>query len=161
MTCPYRNEDRIDVLLDYSAGRLDAARTNLLEQHMMECSKCAEFRSGQHRVWQAMDGYMAPPLSADFNRGVWRKIDAAAAEPWYRNLGRVLSEGVWKPVFPLAAAVLLVAVGFVSDHRDSKTSAAVVPVTVAEAQQVQNTLEDLQLLQNLDASAAEVVVPVL
>lgn len=161
MTCPYRNEDQIDVLLDYSAGRLDAARTNQLEKHMTECSECAAFHVAQHQVWQAMDEYSAAPLSADFNRGVWRKIDAAAAEPWYRNLGRVLREGTWKPVFPLAAAVLLVAVGFLSDHRDSKASPAVVTVTVAEAQQVQNTLEDLQLLQNLDASAAEVVEPIL
>lgn len=159
MTCPYRNEDRIDVLLDYSAGRLDAARVNLLERHMMECSQCAEFRAGQQQVWQAMDEYLAPLPSADFNRGVWRKIDAAAADPWYRNLGRVVRDGAWKPVFPMAAAVLLVAAGFVFDHRNA--SSAVPTVTVAEANQVQNTLEDLQLLQNLDASEAEVAEPIL
>jgi len=149
------------MLLDYSAGRLDAVRANLLKRHMAECSVCAAFEAGQHQIWQAMEEYSAPPLSADFNRGVWRKIDAAAAEPWYRNLGGLLRDGVWKPIFPLAAVVLVVVAGFMFDHRAGKASSHVTTVTVAEAEQVQNTLEDLQLLQNLNASAAEVVEPIL
>jgi anti-sigma factor RsiW len=161
VTCPYRNEDQIDLLLDYSAGRLDAARANLLERHMAECSVCAAFEAGQHKIWQAMEEYSAPTISADFNRGVWRKIDAAAAEPWYRNLGGLLRDGVWKPVFPLAVVVLVVAAGFMFDHRNGNASSPVPAVTVAEAEQMQNTLEDLQLLQNLNESAAEVVEPIL
>ena len=161
MRCQYETEDQIDVLLDYSAGRLDAARVRLLEQHMTECAGCAAFRLEQREIWQTLDEFAAPSLSADFNRGVWRKIEAASAEPWYRNLGRVLREGAWKPVFPLTATVLLIAAGFVFDHRDSNAPSAVPTVTVAEAEQVQNTLEELQLLQNLNAAEAEVVEPVL
>jgi anti-sigma factor RsiW len=161
MSCQYQSEDRIDVLLDYTAGRLDDARRARLEAHMAECEECAEFRAEQGELWRALDRYETPEISAGFNRGVWQKIDAAAAEPWYACFGRGLREGAWKPVFPLAAAAALVAAGFLFDHHEGKASSQIALVSAAEAEQVQITLEDLQLLQNLNTTAAEAVEPIL
>jgi hypothetical protein len=96
-------------------------------------------------------------VSVDFNRRMWRKIDAADAAPWYRKLADSLRLGAWKPAVPLAAAVVLVAAGFVMDHQRpvpvTPSVANAAGVSVTEAEQVEKTLDDIQLLRQLDAAA--------
>jgi anti-sigma factor RsiW len=148
MTCPLQTE-QTDLLLDYSAGRLDATRTAFLEQHLENCPDCAAFRMEQTAVWEALDTWEPAPVSVDFNRRLWQRIDAvAAAPPWYRNFG-YRNFAHWKPVVPLTAALLLIAAGFLFDHPGSRNS--VPGVSVKEADQVEQTLDDIQLLHQLDS----------
>ena len=143
MTCPLQTEET-DLLLDYSAGRLDAPRAAALADHMAGCSRCSRFATEQAAVWKALDEWEPAPVSLDFNRRLWQRIDAAAAVPWYRNFSQV-----WKPAIPLTAAILVIAAGFLLDHpRGSQTR--VPGVTVQEANQVEQTLDDIQLLDQLD-----------
>jgi anti-sigma factor RsiW len=166
--CPLKSESSIgenslDLLLDYSAGKLDGepnkARRIALEDHMAECSDCAAFRVGQAEVWQALDVWEPEPVSMDFNRRLWQKIDSAAAAPWYRKLADSLRMGAWKPALPLTAAVFLVAAGFMMDHRNVLPNSATPSVamtdgvSVSEADQVEKTLDDIQLLRQLDAGS--------
>jgi hypothetical protein len=148
MTCPLLTEDT-DVLLDYAAGRLpdremDAARTAALAEHMGACPGCAQFLTEQTAVWKALDEWQPAPVSMDFNRRLWQRIDAAAAVPWYRNFGEI-----WKPAIPLTAAILVMAAGFLLDHPGARQT-RVPGVTVQEANQVEQTLDDIQLLDQLD-----------
>jgi anti-sigma factor RsiW len=153
MTCPLRTEET-DLLLDYSAGRLDAARTAILARHMESCPDCASFRMEQKTVWDALDTWEPAPVSMDFNRRLWQRIEAAAAAPWYKNLGESIRFANWKPVIPLTAAILVIAAGFLLDHPGARTN-SVPGVSVKEANQVEQTLDDIQLLDQLD-----VVIPV-
>lgn len=159
MFCPLKSEETIDVLLDYSAGRLDRVRSALLEEHIVVCADCAAFRAGQSEVWQVLDAWEPEPVSLDFNRRMWQKIDAAAAAPWYRKLADSLRMGAWKPALPLTVAVVLVAAGFVMDHRTATPNAPSVAssavVSVTDADQLEKTLDDIQLLRQLDAAAGE------
>jgi hypothetical protein len=153
MTCPLQTED-IDLLLDDSAGRLarrrmDAGRAALLAQHMEKCPECAAFRKQQKVVWDALDLWEAAPVSMDFNRRLWQRIDAAATAPWYVNLAESLRLANWKPMLPLTAAILVIAGGFLLDHPSGKN--AIPGVSVSEADQVEQTLDDIQLLHQLDA----------
>ena len=157
MNCPLQREETADILLDYSARRLDPSRTAILERHMETCAACAAFRMEQTAVWDALDAWEPGPVSMDFNRRLWQRIDANA--PWYRSLIDALRCSNWKPVFPLAAAILLIAGGFVLDHPGVGTAVPAasvqgVSVTVTEANQVEQTLDDLQLLHQLDAMIA-------
>src|SRR5580658_3433416 len=77
MTCPLQMEET-DLLLDYSAGRLDARRAAMLAQHMETCSECATFRHDQKAVWDALDLWEPASVSMDFNRRLWQRIGAAA-----------------------------------------------------------------------------------
>ena len=106
MNCPLQSENTMDVLLDYSAGRLDESRRALLERHMRACDACAAFRLDQSALWSALDGWEPKPVSMDFNRRLWQRIDAIQTEPWYRRLALSLRFGTWKPAIPLAAVVL-------------------------------------------------------
>jgi anti-sigma factor RsiW len=156
MNCPLQSEDTLNLLLDYSAGRLDTARTVALERHMHACSGCAEFRLRQTALWEALDAWEPEPVSMSFNRSLWQKIEAAAAAPWYRRLADALRFGAWKPAFPLAAAAVLIVAGFVYDHRNTETLApSVSGVSVSEAEQVEKTLDDIQLLRQFDAASGD------
>jgi hypothetical protein len=151
MTCPLQTE-QIDLLLDYSAGRLDARGTAILaelEQHMETCADCASFRKEQKAVWDALDLWEPAPVSMDFNRRLWQRIDTAAAAPWYTSLAESLQFANWKPVIPLTAAVLMIAAGFLLDHPGARNSAP--GISMREADQVEQTLDDIQLLHQLDA----------
>ena len=150
MICPLRSEET-NLLLDYSAGRLNAARKAFLEQHMDICPSCASFRLDQSAVWEALDLWEPAPVSMDFNRNLWHRIDAAAAAPWYKNLASSLRFASWKPVLPLTAAIAVIATGFLLDHPGARNPQS--GFSVNEAEQVEQTLDDIQLLHQLDAVA--------
>ena len=158
MNCPCRNEAELDKLLDYVAGRLDAGRTAALRLHVRDCAECAAFVAVQQEVWLALNDFSTPAVGREFNRGVWQKI--TGTEPWYAAVARGFRERSWRPVLPMAVAVVLITAGFAFDHARGG-AAAIATVSVAEADAVQRTLDDLQLLQSLNAYAAEVVEPLL
>jgi anti-sigma factor RsiW len=143
-----------ELLLDYTAGKLDsadrAADKARLEQHMEECATCASFRIEQAAVWEALDLWEPAPVSMDFNRRLWQRIDGIASTPWYMSLAKSLRFANWKPLFPLTAAILVIAAGFLLDHPGSRE--AVPGVTIREADQVEQTLDDIELLHQLDTA---------
>jgi anti-sigma factor RsiW len=160
MICPLKRVETTDLLLEYSAKRLDAARAAALERHVEACAECSAFLAAQTAVWDALDAWEPPPVSMDFNRRLWQRIDRAAELPWYRGLFGALGAASWKPVFTMAVAVLVIAGGFVLDHRGERavTPNAATPgvsgVSVVEADQLEQTLDDIQLLRQLDSVTA-------
>lgn len=157
MICPLESE-QMDLLLDDAAGRLarrgfDHAALAALTSHMETCTACMAFRRDQKAVWEALDLWQPEPVSADFNRQLWHRIDAAAAAPWYRALAESLRFG-WKPLVPLAAAILMIVGGFLLDHPKPAAPGPASGVSVIEADQVEQTLDDIQLLRQLDTVPA-------
>jgi anti-sigma factor RsiW len=153
MNCPSRTEENRAILLDYAAGRLDAARTALFKEHMANCAECAAFIATQAMLWDTLDAWEPGPVSLDFNRRLWQRIDAAETAPWYKQLADSLRFAAWKPVIPLTAAALLIAAGFLYDHpgrnaTDPAANSAAVRTT--DVEQVEQTLDDIQLLHQFD-----------
>jgi len=154
--CPLKTE-QTDLLLDDAAGTLarrglDAATMAALRDHMETCPDCLAFRAGQKMVWAALDLWEPGPVSQDFNRRLWQRIEAAAAEPWYARLADSLRMTSWKPLIPLAAAIMVIAGGFLLDHPAANKTP---DVTIIEADQVEQTLDDIQLLRQLDATTTQ------
>ena len=159
MKCPLLAEETTDLLLDYSAGRLDRAKTAMVGSHAEACAHCATFLAGQAELWGVLDAWEPEPVSIDFNRRLWQRIEVIANEPWYHRLMEAMRFGAWKPVFPLAAAILVVAAGFVLDHQGgaakSTGATAASGVSVSEADQIERTLDDIQLLHQFDSVPAD------
>jgi anti-sigma factor RsiW len=157
MNCPLEIQQSAEILIDYTARRLDAARTALLERHMQSCPACARFRREQAVVWVALDAWEPSPVSSDFNRRLWQRIEALDTAPWYERVSDFFRFNPWRPVFPLAAVFLVLIAGFLLDHRlSNKTPVANGPassVSIIEADQVEQTLDDIQLLRQFDAAA--------
>jgi hypothetical protein len=157
MNCPLEREETADLLLEYSARRLDRARAANVERHAQNCGRCATFLEQQTEVWDALDAWEPAPVSMDFNRRLWQRIDAMSKASWFSSLADALRMANWKPVFPLAAAVLVIAGGFLLDHPGDKIAApgvAVQGVSTIEADQLDQTLDDIQLLRQLDPVTA-------
>lgn len=160
MDCPLKREETADLLLDYAARRLAPAGVAAIERHMEKCAECRKFRMEQTMVWDALDAWEPMPVSVDFNRRLWHRIDAAANVPWYRDLADSLRFANWKPVFPLAAAILAIAGGFLLDHPGNSApgkgtaapAASIQGVSVTQADQLEQTLDDIQMLRLLDST---------
>jgi anti-sigma factor RsiW len=153
-----------DVLLDYAAGRLNQEQAAAFERHAKTCARCDGLRTAQEAVWQNLDEWSAEPVSTGFNRELWRRIDADAGESWTKRVRKALQPGFWRSVAPLAVALALVATAFVLDHSGKPTgqpkpyieTLPAVTVSVNEADQLERTLDDVQLLREINsASAAE------
>jgi anti-sigma factor RsiW len=145
-----------DVLLDYVAGSLNAARKAEFERHAKECSRCDALVASQAAVWRSLDEWKPEPVSAGFNRELWRRIDADSAAPsWSERLAETLRLQFWKRVAPLGAVLALVVTGYVMDHHSSRpvTGPAAVTVSASEADQLERALDDLQLLEAVDTAS--------
>ena len=147
MDCPIKTHENTDWLLDYSAGKLDAERTALVERHMETCLDCARFVEGQRVVWSALSQWEPEEVGADFNRRLYQRIDRARPVSWLDRLFRPL----WRPIVPLAAACLLIVAGVAlhapeaAVHRDNSQAR----IESIEPEQVERTLDDMQMLREL------------
>ncbi len=148
-----------EVLLDYTAGRLDAAELAAFESHAESCARCGDLRAAQSAVWVNLDAWKPEPVSSGFNRELWRKIDAEAAQPaWNERL--LASLGLWKRIAPIAVAAALVVTAFVwndsprNGHSPTQKKAAIV-VSASDADQLERALDDIQLLHEIDAARPE------
>jgi hypothetical protein len=163
MKCPLETGKMAEILLEYPTGRLDPAVRAALDKHLVGCEACRDAIDEQTAIWKAMDAWEPAPLSMDFNRRLWQRIDRVAVEPWYSSLAG------WKPMLPTAiAALLLVAGGLVLERPhefaiqgvSAGDDVSLDGVSVTEVDQAVTTLDDLQLLQQLNsATLPEVTLP--
>lgn len=149
------------LLLDYATGRLNAARAATLANHVRYCPACADTVLGYAAVSSSLDGWEVPPVSMDFNRRLWARIDASDGAPWYSRLAGIFRLGSGRLLLPLAAAALVIVSGFVLNHPYVSHPAAAARVSADEVDQTERTLDeaeqtldDIQLLRQFDAAVA-------
>jgi anti-sigma factor RsiW len=148
MKCPIESRETSETLLAYSARRLDPDARAVLERHMEICPACREFARGQQAVWQALEDWEAAPVTIDFNRRLYRRIDGEERSPWWRAAANWQGQALWRRGLPaVAAACLLVIAGAIFDsprtpRMEGERADAV------QADQVERTLEDMELLQS-------------
>src|SRR5262249_34322262 len=114
MRCPIETKENAELLLSYSARRLNPESTAILEAHMELCPACREVRDGQRALWDALDEWEARPVSPDLDRRLYRRIEEEEQRGWWR---RVFASLRIRPALPLAAMACLVLVaGFIIDE---------------------------------------------
>jgi len=154
MDCPIKTQEHTEWLLDYAAGRLRGERLAQLVGHAETCGDCARFVTAQRVLWNALDRWEPEPVSMDFDRRLYRRIEAGKAAFWIRRLFCPL-QPFWRPAVPLAAACLLI-VASVMLHKPQAVIAPVDPavrVEKIEPEQVERTLDDLEMLRELEVTA--------
>ena len=151
MRCPIETQDNAEVLLSYSARRLNPQTTAILEAHMEVCLQCREFRDGQRALWEALDQWEARPISADFNRRLYRKIEEQDQLGWWERIFGAGRPMFLRPALPLAATACLVLVaGFMIDNPGRMVTPAIEAPQVREVEQVERTLEDMEMLRQFN-----------
>lgn len=157
--CPLQTGDEgATLLLGYLDRQLDPETTSQLDRHVAQCESCARLVEGHRAVWSALEEYRPVAVSADFDDRVMARI--AAEEPWWRRLlpaARGLAG--WKAAMPVTAAAcaLLLAVGvWRGPHETPAAPAGSDSAAVAaEAQLVEDTLSDVEMLRQLGLTASE------
>ena len=152
MNCPMESREHAQWLLDYRAGKLKPELEAKLEEHIATCGACAEFARGQRAVWEALDGWEAAPVSTDFDRRLYRRIEAQVS--WWDLLIRPF-RSPFRAVTPrrilaaTAAACLLLAAGVLLEQPAVSPASAptdMAQVDTVQPEQVESTLDAMEML---------------
>jgi anti-sigma factor RsiW len=163
MSCLMNYGDHTEKLLAYCSGRLGADETSRIALHLKSCRECALICAAQASVWNALDTWQPAPVSRDFDRRLFARIEAEKTTQWWDRAIAKASESLRpffaQPALPLSAAALVIAAGFVLDHPAgfprsggpiSARDSAVSIVNRVEAEKMEATLDDLEMLRQFD-----------
>ena len=160
MKCPM--EENAEMLLDYCAGKLDSESQAVLERHLAACPACREFQTRQEAVWQALDSWEAMPVSPDFDRRLYRRIEEEAARAsWWSRLVQPFRPMFEAPLMsrsvPLAAAACLLVLAGVIMERPGNVAVSEEAASIESIQpdQVERTLDDMEMLRQFKLNAAD------
>jgi len=153
MNCPLEAPETAELLLDYCARTLKPESTAVLERHLELCPACRRFAEDQRAVWSALDSWDAPPVSADFDRRLYSRIEEDV--PWRERLLR----GV-RPLFvyhglPAAAAagMVLLAGVLLMESPGKPVRAPVMPEAArveVQPEQVEKALDTMEVLSEFN-----------
>ena len=153
MNCPIENREGAEIVLAYCAGKLDAGTSAILEEHIKICPACREFAERQQSVWKALDAWEAAPVSPDFDRRLYARIDQEVSL-WDLIL-RPFRPLLVRQGLPIAAAVgVVLMAGFLLDRPAGMspasmqdTSAIVEPMAPDQAEP---TLQEMEMMRELN-----------
>jgi anti-sigma factor RsiW len=161
MKCLIETQESAQLLVAYCAGKLDAENRALLERHIGICPACQEFANRQRALWEALDTWEAAPVSPDFDRRLYQRIEKEVG--WWSLLIRPfrpmlagrpvgLSHKALRLSLPVAAAAFVVVMAGAllqqpvkvqpAPHTESAQSESVQP------DQVEHALEAMQMLSD-------------
>jgi anti-sigma factor RsiW len=148
MICPLEIPDNAQVLIDYGARKLDSERTATLERHMEHCPSCREFVVEQRALWEAMDSWEAPPVSRDFDRRLYARVEREVSV--WEMLARPFRPLLVRQGLPIAAAAcLLVLAGVLIDQPPGSPVAPqkdMAQVESVQPEQVEQALDAMEML---------------
>ncbi len=149
MECPIEGRNDPGLLLEYCARKLNPETSAKLALHISECPACSAWVHRQELVWQALDNWETPPVSDNFNRRLFSRIEAAERAPWWRRAFQ--SRLILRPVLAVALASGLVVAVFVTRPHvpGPRPSQAVETV---DADRLERALDDVEMLQQLDGA---------
>jgi anti-sigma factor RsiW len=152
MRCLIETQENAELLLAYCSGSLDAERTAMLEEHLRGCPSCREFAGSQRAVWEALDTWEPAPVSPDFDRHVYQRIQEEVS--WWDVVMRPFRPVLLRQGLPIAAtAGLVLMAGLLFQHPGN-----VPPSTVPESaqvegmppEQVEHALDEMEMMREFN-----------
>jgi anti-sigma factor RsiW len=149
MRCPIENHESADLLLAYTARTLSAETTAALDRHIAACPACREFAAGQKAVWEALDAWEAVPVSADFDRRLYQRIEREVS--WWDLLVRPFRPITLVRGLPIAAAAgILIMAGIMlqrpAEMTPAESGVQLEAMQTVQPEQVEHALADMELL---------------
>ena len=153
MKCPIETRENAELLLAYCARKLDVETTAMLEGHIRVCPACREFADGQQTVWKALDAWEAAPVSADFDRRLYQRIEAEVS--WWDLLMRPFRPLLFRRGLPIAAAAGLLIVAGMMLERPAAVPPANSPesaqVDVVAPDQAEHALQEMEMMREFNS----------
>jgi hypothetical protein len=109
----------------------------------------------QQRLWLLLDEWEAPQPSVDFEAALYRRIDESERRPWLARCFESARIAYPNPALGFALVTLAVIAGLAVDHSRILRAHGPLPrnsaVSMIDADQLENSLDDLQLLHQIYA----------
>lgn len=150
MNCPLESQEGSAQLLAYAAGKLDGRTRLALESHLESCAGCREFVRGQNVVWSALDLWEAAPVSADFDRRLYQRIERQVS--WWDMLLAPFRPAI-RHALPVTAAAAVVLTAVVLMERPSaplSSAPATAQVESLRPEQVEHALAEVEMLDQFN-----------
>ncbi|MFN7992824.1 MAG: zf-HC2 domain-containing protein [Bryobacteraceae bacterium] len=151
MNCPIERRES-EALIAFAAGELEADAAVELERHLESCAACRSFADEQMALWNALDTWKPPAISADFDQRLYRRIREETSRHWWQRLLFPLEAMPMRQVFPLAAAACLLLIASIMIQRPGNVGPAAPRAEEVRAEQVERTLDDLELLRQFGSA---------
>ena len=153
MNCPLETRENAEQLLDYCTRKLDPQTAAILEQHIAMCPACRQFAANQQAVWQALDAWEAEPVSADFDRRLYQRIEEQVS--WWERLMRPLRPVAlhWNVAASTAGVVVVLTAGLLLNRPPAPIIANEPPPAQVESvqpDQVEHALDAMDMLAEFD-----------
>lgn len=148
----------MDIFAAYAAGTLPAGEAAALESHIAVCEACGARAAAQKDVWAALDLWEPVAISEDFDTRLYERIAAEGGRKWWHFLLRPEISFSFRTAGPVALACFALVAAFF--YRNTPPAAGPFhPPTVSipqnvDADQVERTLDDLEMLKQLSLPAA-------
>jgi len=148
--------ENVDALLEFAAGRLDNEAGARLEAHLETCAACREYVGGLRAVWQSLDAWEAPPVSADFDRRLNARI--AQEVSWWDRLLMPFRPALVRRGLPIAAAAVVVVMAGIAVDRSTAVKAvpekASIQLESLRPDQAERAIQDLELIDEINGPVA-------
>jgi len=151
MNCPIGDRNP-ETLVAYAAGTLDPETGRALEQHLAGCAACRSMVADQTAVWKALDAWEAPAISPDFDRRLYRRIDEGVRFSWWERLTRPFRPMPLRQALPLTVSAGLLLMAGLLLQQPRPTAPVSRQGEIVRANQVERTLDDLDLLRQFGAA---------
>ncbi len=152
MHCPLETHEGPALLLAFSSGRLEPESTVRLQLHLEVWPGCRRFVEDQTAVWRALDSWEAPPVSADFDRRLYQRIEQQVS--WWDLLIQLFRPLIHSRSLPIAAAAgVLIMAGVLLDR--PVVAPATPPQQSAQVEalqpdQVEHAVDEVEMLNQFN-----------
>ena len=161
MQCPIKTTENAEVLIDYSSGRLTPDMASMFQSHMESCADCRAFSEAQRSAWVALDAWEPVPVTADFDRRLYARIDQYEQSNWWTKMWHrnIWQYGSFGPAMPIATACVTLAVGVMlylplNNKPVVDLSSPQTRIESSDLDQIETTLEDIEMFKQLTPAAA-------
>jgi len=153
MNCPLETRENAALLMARAARELAPDTAIRLDRHIAECPACSQFMRRQQTVWNALYVWQPEPVSPDFNRRLYARIEELERQgSWWRRLTGPLRPVLVRQAMPIAATVvLLLAAGFLMDRsRVPAVGPQQAQMEALQPEQVEHALDDMETIRQFD-----------
>jgi anti-sigma-K factor RskA len=137
-----------ELLIEYSRCKLGEAQRLVVSEHLDQCQGCRDFVAAQGAVFDALDAWTAPAVSADFDRRLQERMQEVS---WRDRLLSALRPALtWKTAPVAAVAGLALAAALLLQHRPAAqppAQTAVEQLQPLPPDQLESASEDIELLR--------------
>ncbi len=149
MRCP---GDRFELLVDFCAGRLEPGIAAEVARHVACCEACRNVVESQAAVWKALDTWEPSPVSPDFDRRLYERIEAEECAPWWNRLLRPGFANI-RPALSLAlASIVLLSALLIHPIKHAAPVPDKVRVETVDADRLERALDDVEMLRQLSVA---------